>query len=83
MKKNLIDRIQKVRCQTMMVNEIQTLYPLNKRIEDAKYQMYERIIQELKKEKLVKEEIEDTEDYKIIKMELLVVEPELDEEENY
>lgn len=80
-KKPLIERLKKVRCQTMMAKEIQTFYPIKERIECEKHIMYEKIVKELVKEGLIKEEIEDTPDYKLIKMELLVIEPEEPEDE--
>lgn len=80
-KKSLYERLKKVRCQTMMSNEMQTMFPIKERIEWEKKNMYEKIIEELLKEGLIKEEIEDTPDYKLIKMELLVIEPEEPEDE--
>ena len=79
--KTLYERLKKVRCQTMMSNEMQTMFPTKERIEWEKKNMYEKIIEELLKEGLIKEEIENTPDYKLIKMELLVIEPEEPEDE--
>lgn len=79
-KKPLIERLKKLHCQTMMSNEMQTMFPIKERIEWEKKTMYEKIIKELLKEGLIKEEIEDTPDYKLIKMELLVIAPENEDE---
>lgn len=77
-KKPLIDRLKKVHIQTMMSNEMQTMFPIKERIDWEKKTMYEKIIKELVKEGFIEEEIEDTPDYKIIKMCLTVLEPEKD-----
>lgn len=79
--KHLLDRIHTIKCQSMMVNEMQTMFPLKERIEWEKEEMYKNIIKELKKQGYIEEEIEDTPDYKLIKMKLIIVEPEEPEDE--
>lgn len=75
-KKSLYDRIHTIHCKNMMVNEMQTMFTLKEQIEFQKQEMYKNIIKELKKQGYIEEEIEDTPDYKLIKMKLIVVEPE-------
>ena len=83
LKKPLIDRVKKVQCQHMIAREkddILCRLPLE--IDWYRMEMYDRIIEELRKNHLIEETIETTPDYKLIKMRLLVVEPEeFDDEE--
>lgn len=83
-KKPLIDRVKKVQCQQMIAREkYDTLNRLPLEMEWQRIEMYNRLIEELRKNHFIEETIEDTPDYKLIKMRLLVVEPEefTDEEE--
>jgi hypothetical protein len=81
-KKTLYERLKKVRCQTMLAREKNDLFcKLPLELDWYRMEMYEKIIEELLKEGLIKEEIENTPDYKLIKMELLVIEPEEPEDE--
>lgn len=77
-KKPLIDRIKKVQCQHIIAREeYANLYcrlPLE--MEWQRIEMYNKIIEELRKNHFIEETIEDTPDYKCISMRLLVVEPE-------
>lgn len=79
-RKSLYERIHTIHCQNMLVNEMQTMFPLKEQIEFQKQEMYKNIINELKKQGYIEEEIEDTPDYKLIKMKLIVITPE-DEDE--
>lgn len=76
-RKSLIDRVKKVQCQQMIVREeYDTFCKLPLKMDWYRIEMYKRLIEELKKQGYIEEEIEDTPDYKLIKMKLLVIEPE-------
>lgn len=76
-KKSLIDRVKKVQCQQMIVREENDLFcKLPLKMDWYRIEMYNRLIEELRRNGIIEETIEDTPDYKVIKMKLLVLEPE-------
>lgn len=76
-RKSLYERVKKVQCQKMIVREKNDLFcKLPLELDWHRMEMYDRIIEELRRNGMIEEEIEDTPDYKLIKMKLIVVEPE-------
>lgn len=71
--------LKKVYCSTMVPLETDTLFPLEQRVDYMKQEMCKTLIEELKKEKFIKEETEIKDGYELIKMKLLVYEPEPNE----
>lgn len=81
MRKNLIDRIKKVACDRMVSKQELGTFHSDIQLDWIKMEMYNRLIQELRKNGFIEETVEDTPDYKRISMRLLVVEPEEFDEE--
>lgn len=76
-KKNLIDRIKKVQCEQMIPRqEYDTLCKLPLKLDWYRKEMYNRMIEELRRKGMIEELVETTPEYQRIKMRLLVVEPE-------
>lgn len=80
-RKNLIDRIKKVQCDHMLAKQELGTFHSDIQIDWIRTEMYNRLIQELRKNGFIEETVEDTPDYKRFKMRLLVVEPEEFDEE--
>lgn len=78
MRKNLIDRIKKVQCDRIVSRQELGNFI---QIDWIKMEMYNKLIDELRKNGFIEETVEDTPDYKQFKMRLLVVEPEEFDEE--
>lgn len=76
MKKNLIDRIKKVQCQQIVPKEENDTFCRLPKIDWYRIEMYNRLLEELRKNGIIEETIETTPDYKLLKMQLLVIEPE-------
>lgn len=81
MRKNLIDRIKKVACDRIVNQQELCTFHSDIQLDWIKMEMYNRLIQELRKNGFIEETVEDTPDYKRFKMRLLVVEPEEFDEE--
>lgn len=81
MRKNLIERIKKVQCDRIVNRHELANFHSDIQIDWIKMEMYNRLIQELRKNGFIEETVEDTPDYKRISMRLLVVEPEEFDEE--
>lgn len=81
MRKNLIDRIKKVACDRVVNRQELGAFHSDIQIDWIRTEMYNRLIQELRKNGFIEETVEDTPDYKRFKMRLLVVEPEEFDEE--
>lgn len=77
MRKNLIDRIKKVACDRIVNQQELCTFHSDIQLDWIKMEMYNRLIQELRKNGFIEETVEDTR----LKMRLLVVEPEEFDEE--
>lgn len=81
MRKSLVDRIKKVQCDRIVNRHELANFHSDIQIDWIKMEMYNCLIQELRKNGFIEETVEDTPDYKRFKMRLLVVEPEEFDEE--
>lgn len=81
MRKNLIERIKKVQCDRIVNRQELGNFHSDIQLDWIKMEMYNRLIEELRKNGFIEETVEDTPDYKRFKMRLLVVEPEEFDEE--
>ena len=80
-RKNLIDRIKKVQCDHMLTKQELGTFHSDMQMNWIRTDMYNKLIDELRKNGFIEETVEDTPDYKRFKMRLLVVEPEEFDEE--
>lgn len=76
-RKSLIDRVKKVQCQQVIAREeYDTFCKIRIKMDWYRMEMYNRIVEELRKNGIIEETIETTPECQIIKMKLLVIEPE-------